>query len=97
MFEVFSSGLQGVRSLTASSTQVVGDGVVKLDTTAGAVAYTLLPQSQVPNRELTVVWIAGSYPATIVWPSGESYRDGLTTFTFSRLGQTILVRQHGAM
>jgi hypothetical protein len=69
--EIFMFGAGGTRTVTADTTQLPTDGILKVDTTAGPVNVQLLPRSQVQNKELTVIKTSSDGNAVVViWYAG---------------------------
>src|SRR6185437_14616332 len=71
--DIYVWGAQGTRKITADDTELITDGLVLVDATAGNVIYTLLPTVSVPNQRLIVQKIdSTSHTVTIQPHSGDT-------------------------
>jgi hypothetical protein len=80
---LYVPGTQGTRSVSATGSQLVTDGTVLHDTTAGSHAFHLLPSVAVREQVVVVRRAAGANPLTIQTASGDTFADGSNSLTLT--------------
>lgn len=93
--EIYLFGGQGTRTITASATQLLTDGMVLCDTTAGNISFQLLPIAAVPNMRLIVKKISTDANTVTVLPATGETIEGEASATLANAGDLIEVKANG--
>ncbi len=98
---VYIWGSQGTRTITGAMTQpidqIVQDGLVLCDSTAGPITYNCLPAADVPNQTVILQKVSSdANSVTINAASGEAFEDGTTSDSLLAQGDSVPIKFHGA-
>ncbi len=89
-------GSQGTREVFADTTQLVTDGVILCDTTAGQITVQLLSFALAPNVLLIIQKISSDANAVVILPAtGEAFEDGTVTMSLLAEGDSQAFKFHG--
>lgn len=85
--ECYLFGNGTTRTVSASTTQLYTDGQINVNSTAGAVVISLLPQATITGQVLNVMKISSdSHTVTITCYSGDTFGDGSTSIVMTAQG-----------
>ena len=93
--EVYFTGSQGTRTITANATQRVTDGLVLCDTSAGNIVFSLLPAADIPNLQLWVQKITSDTNTVTIQAYTGDLLDGQPSLVLSSQWEKYLVKFNG--
>ncbi len=89
-------GAGGTREVFADTTQLITDGTIVCDTTAGQVNVQCLAKADAPNVDLVVQkFTSDANPAVALAASGEAFHDGTTSISLLSEGDSVLIKIKG--
>jgi hypothetical protein len=92
---VYLFGGQGTRTVYANTTQLVTDGMLLCDTTAGSFTVQLLPLASVPNMRLIIKKVSADANTVTILPASGDSVEGQPSEILSNEGDLLEVKGNG--